>query len=728
MCTGGTDRSHTRFLAPLALLAATSATGLAVATDRQLPNPLHIAIVVVACIGYVGMLIADKRWGGLKIGLVAVATVAPVVVALVVIPRFTGDVWSYAMYGRILGVHHLSPWTHAPAAFPHDSLLHLVGRTWRGTPSVYGPAFTAASATSASVLGAGALATRLFYQGLSAVALGGAGWLIWRRTRSAAAVAFLTVHPLVVMYLVNGGRNDILVGVALLAAVVLVSNNRPGAAGVVGALGALVKVTGVVGFVALVVTMVARGERQAARRTVIAAGAVFGAGYAAAGMTALFAPMKTAGALFSRGSPWSLVALLGFAQPSVHVALALLALLVLVVIMRHARNNATTAVTASLGMLSLAAAYTLPGYAAWALPTAALDHRGRVARIIAAAGVVLVVTYEILRHPFVGTTGAALHATATFGGPIVLLALVIALVRTPSPFTEEKPTMSVTQLPTTIPSARPTLSAVVVLPTLDEAANIRSVLSGVRAALPAAQILVVDDGSTDGTRELAECLGRELGQIRVLHRLGPPRARAGLPRRLPHRSRRGLRSGDRNGRRPLPRPKRAAVVDRSSAEWCRPRDRLPLRARRRHARLARRSPIAVTRRRMVRTDPPAPFRPRRHVGIPRLPRTTAARHRRRQRHDHRLRLPDRNDRPGTTSWRIDRGDADRFSQPCRGFLEDVRRDRARSAAHGHSTRAATTRATHGQSGDEMAEHHSARVARVAIRCIPSEPRVRSAQR
>ena len=203
---------------------------------------------------------------------------------------------------------------------------------------------------------------------------------------------------------------------------------------------------------------------------------------------------------------------------------------------------------------------------------------------------------------------------------------------------------------------------------------------------PAAHMLVVDDGSTDGTRELAECLGRELGQIRVLRSTRSARARAGLPRRLPHRSRRGLRSGDRNGRRPLARPERAAVVDRRSAEWRRPRDRLPLRARRRHARLARRSPIAVTRRRMVRTDPPAPFRPRRHVGIPRLPRTTAARHRRRQRHDHRLRLPDRNDRPGTTSWRIDRGDADRFSQPCRGFLEDVRRDRARSAAHGHSTR------------------------------------------
>lgn len=523
---------RTRLVAPVALFASTCATGLAVATDGQISNPLHIALVVCACAGYAAMLIAERRWGGLSIGLVVGAAMTSVVVALVVIPRFTGDLWSYAMYGRILGVHHLSPWTHAPAAFPHDAFLHLVGRTWRGTPSVYGPAFTAVSAAGASVLGTAAVPTRLFYQGLSAIALGGGGWLIWRRTRSAAAVAFLVVHPLVVMYLVNGGRNDILVGVAMLAAVVLASNHRPGAAGVVGALGALVKVTGIVGLAALVVTMVARGERQAARRTVVAAAAVFGVGYAAAGMTALFAPMNTAGALYSRSSPWSIVALLGFARPSAHVALALLALLVLVVIIRHARSNAATAVAASLGMLSLAAAYTLPGYAAWALPTAALDHRSRVARIIAATGVVLVATYEILRHPFAGTIGTALHASATVGGPIALVALVVALVRTPTPFTKEEPTMTLTQLPTTIPSASPTLSTLVVVPTLNEVANIRSVLSGVRAALPAAHILVVDDGSTDGTTQLAEALGRELGQIRVLHRLGPrglgPAYRAGF--------------------------------------------------------------------------------------------------------------------------------------------------------------------------------------------------------
>ncbi|MFI5053057.1 MAG: glycosyltransferase, partial [Acidimicrobiia bacterium] len=526
------QRPVTRLVAPAALMASAAATGLVVVGDRQLSNPLHVAIVAVACAGYLLMLLAEKRWGGLTIGVVVGSTLAPVLVSLMVMPRFSNDLWSYAMYGRILGVHHLSPWTQAPAAFPHDPLLHLVGRTWRHTPSVYGPAFTAISASAASILGAAALPTRLFYQALAAIVLGGGGWLIWRRTRSAAAVAFLTVHPVVVLYLVNGGHNDILVGVAMLGAVVLASNNRPGAAGIVGALGALVKVTGVVGLAALLATMVARGERQAARRMLISGAGVFAIGYAAAGATALFAPMQTAGALYSRGSPWSALPLVGFARPSSHLALASLALLVLVVIVRHAKSGPAPAVAASLGMLSLAAAYTLPGYAAWGLPTAALDHRGREARIVAATGAVLVVTYEILRHPFAGLFGDALHDAAIFGGPLVMAALVIALLRTPHRSIRKEPTMTlIEQLPELVPSSA-VLSTLVVLPTLDEAANIRAVLSGVRTALPSAEILVVDDGSTDGTPELAEALGAELRQIRVLRRVGPrglgPAYRAGF--------------------------------------------------------------------------------------------------------------------------------------------------------------------------------------------------------
>jgi dolichol-phosphate mannosyltransferase len=59
-----------------------------------------------------------------------------------------------------------------------------------------------------------------------------------------------------------------------------------------------------------------------------------------------------------------------------------------------------------------------------------------------------------------------------------------------------------------------------VLPTYNEALNIAEVLGKVRASVPAAEILVVDDGSPDGTAELAEALGNELKQVGVLRRPG----------------------------------------------------------------------------------------------------------------------------------------------------------------------------------------------------------------
>lgn len=438
----GVEGARSHLVSRVALLVSVASTAVVVVMDRKLANQWHVAGVVLACAAYVVMLAADRKWGGLTIGFVVAATLASVIAALSVMPR-NGDLWSYAMYGRMLGVHHLSPWAHAPAAFPHDPFRALVGGTWANTPSVYGPVFTLVSGAGAALLGGAVLPTRLFYQGLAALALGGAGLLVWRHTRSAAAVAFLTVHPLIVMYLVNAGRNDILVGVAMLGAVVLTARGRPGAAGAVGALGALVKLTGLVGIVALLVTTAQRGRSRAARRMALAAAGVFGVGYLAAGKAALLAPMQTAGGMYSRGSPWSLLSSLGVTKPSPHVALVLLAALVFVVIVRHARSSAGSAVAASSGMLTLAASYTLPGYAAWGLPAAALDHRSRVSRIVAATGLVLVLTYEILRHPVSGPTGAALEAIAGTGGPLLMIALVIALLLTRAEPAQQASTRSV---------------------------------------------------------------------------------------------------------------------------------------------------------------------------------------------------------------------------------------------------------------------------------------------
>ena len=66
--------------------------------------------------------------------------------------------------------------------------------------------------------------------------------------------------------------------------------------------------------------------------------------------------------------------------------------------------------------------------------------------------------------------------------------------------------------------AFPPMRVTVVVPTYNEADNIDTVIRAVRQVLPVATVLVVDDGSPDGTADLAEALGRELGQVEVVRR------------------------------------------------------------------------------------------------------------------------------------------------------------------------------------------------------------------
>jgi dolichol-phosphate mannosyltransferase len=66
----------------------------------------------------------------------------------------------------------------------------------------------------------------------------------------------------------------------------------------------------------------------------------------------------------------------------------------------------------------------------------------------------------------------------------------------------------------------------VVLPTYDEAENLEPIAAAILATLPAATLLVVDDGSPDGTGEIADRLAAADPRVRVLHRS----AKAGLGR------------------------------------------------------------------------------------------------------------------------------------------------------------------------------------------------------
>lgn len=59
---------------------------------------------------------------------------------------------------------------------------------------------------------------------------------------------------------------------------------------------------------------------------------------------------------------------------------------------------------------------------------------------------------------------------------------------------------------------------VMVLPTYDEAPNLRWIVGRLLAAQPAVEVLVVDDQSPDGTGEIADQLAADDDRIHVLHR------------------------------------------------------------------------------------------------------------------------------------------------------------------------------------------------------------------
>ena len=60
----------------------------------------------------------------------------------------------------------------------------------------------------------------------------------------------------------------------------------------------------------------------------------------------------------------------------------------------------------------------------------------------------------------------------------------------------------------------------IVVPTYNEADNLEPLAAAVRAAAPDARILVVDDGSPDGTGAIADAIAARDDAVRVLHRPG----------------------------------------------------------------------------------------------------------------------------------------------------------------------------------------------------------------
>ena len=64
----------------------------------------------------------------------------------------------------------------------------------------------------------------------------------------------------------------------------------------------------------------------------------------------------------------------------------------------------------------------------------------------------------------------------------------------------------------------PSDSTLVIVPTYNEASNLRPVVQRIRAATPTAHVLVADDGSPDGTGTIADAIAASDDHVHVLHR------------------------------------------------------------------------------------------------------------------------------------------------------------------------------------------------------------------
>ena len=76
------------------------------------------------------------------------------------------------------------------------------------------------------------------------------------------------------------------------------------------------------------------------------------------------------------------------------------------------------------------------------------------------------------------------------------------------------------RLTSTERSASPLSPVAVIIPTYNERDNLEAIVNRVRSSVPAADILVVDDNSPDGTGEIADKLAACDPHVHVLHREG----------------------------------------------------------------------------------------------------------------------------------------------------------------------------------------------------------------
>lgn len=435
----GAGRPVRRYL----LLAVTVVSGaLLVGLWRH--SPVSVLLVAVSTGGAAAIAVLERRAPRLGVRPIVAAIGLLFVVAVSVAPRTSNDLWSYTIYGRMVSVYGDSPYDKLPVDFRSDPFFARVSPRWQHRGSVYGPAFVGFAAAGTTLAGDSVLATRLFFQVTAAGAAALALWLIWRRTRSPAALAWLGLHPLLGPVIVNGGHNDIAIGLAILVAALLVRQRRGWLAGALIGLGALIKLTTLLALGGVVLWGWRQRERRVAVTASVAAGVVLVIGYlpflggASRVLTGAdktltpSSPFNPLGAALLGHDAWrdvpqplapndTLIALF-------YASLGVVAVLALTVGWRAARaRGPEAAIGATTGSYAVGAEYAFPWYAGWALPVLADREPTPLAWVVWVQAAVMLAALKLPIHPSTTILDTTLRGTITYAAPLVVLAAFVVV-------------------------------------------------------------------------------------------------------------------------------------------------------------------------------------------------------------------------------------------------------------------------------------------------------------
>src|SRR5262245_28728397 len=410
--------------------SAASISLLLVAVERMTPAE-RAALVGTALAAWILLVALGWTRGSLPLKPLIAAIGVTLVLAVATPSHQSGDVYSYAMYGRIATIHHHNPFSSYPMHFEGDPMRRHVNPLWQRTPDIYGLGFTVIMATLAPLIGESSFLVHFVYQLIAVAAVGALLWLLWKRTRNPAAIAFVGLSPLLAVSVVNGGHPDALVALGVLVGVYFAIERRPVLAGIAFAAAASVNFPALVGSGVLAVWAYRRWTRHEVGQFAAIVGAFGALPYVL--MSGWMQNAHEHSGLISRQSIWNAIGgfvaggdtLRSLATTGTTVVAGAL---VLVVVFRHpTRGTPELAIAAGFAAFLIASSWVMPWYAFTALPLLAVRRPNLLTWTVAVYGslVLLGEQYPSLSASTIGAAGHILLQTVL---PIVAFACCVVVI------------------------------------------------------------------------------------------------------------------------------------------------------------------------------------------------------------------------------------------------------------------------------------------------------------